>query len=178
MIPTSWTFQNKDFIIREFALEDIDECHLNALNNAWHMRYSRQREFCHSVETTNEYILELKKIRGIMLGVFDRNRKVRLGTVTMTPKGRAISLGFLIYPEFAGKGVLSNVLPILMSGLDSKEVAEWLHIGTHKDNLSMKRVALKQGFQILDYETCRTIFGLNFQNPCDELVHLIKPALR
>jgi hypothetical protein len=42
----------------------------------------------------------------------------------------------------------------------------------------MKRVALKQGFKVLDYETLRAIFGLSFQNPRDELVHLIKPTLR
>lgn len=177
MIPISWTIQNADFIIREFALEDIDELHLNALNSTWHMQYSRQVEIYHSVETTNEYILELKKNHGVMLGVFDSNEKFRLGTVTMTPTGRAISFGFLIYPEFAGKGILSNVLPFLLSELVYKEGVEWLHIGTHKNNLSMKRVALKQGFKVLDYEACRTIFGLGSQNPRDELVHLIKPAL-
>lgn len=178
MIPISWTIQNADFIIREFTLEDIDELHLNALNNTEHMQYSRQAEICHSVETTNEYILELKKVHGVILGVFDSNKKFRLGTVTMTPRGRAISLGFLIYPEFAGKGILSNVLPFLLSELDYRDGVEWLHIGTHKKNLSMKRVALKQGFKVLDYETCQAIFGPSFQNPRDELVHLIKPALR
>lgn len=178
MIPTPRRIQNADFIIRDFALEDVDECHLDALNNTWHMRYSRQVKIYHSVDTTKEYILELKKRHGVMLGIFDSNEKFRLGTVTMTPIGRAISFGFLIYPEFAGKGVLSKVLPFLMSELNYREEVEWLHIGTHKDNLSMRRVALKQGFRVLDYETCRAIFGLSLQNLRNELVHLIKPALR
>jgi RimJ/RimL family protein N-acetyltransferase len=178
MIPIPWTIKNADFILREFTLEDIDEFHLNALNNTQHMRYSRQANIYHCVETTLEYISELKEVGGVILGIFDIDEKFRLGTVTMTPTGRAISFGFLIYPEFAGKGILSNVLPFLLSELDYKEGVEWLHIGTHKDNLSMKRVALKQGFKVLDYETLRAIFGLSFQNPRDELVHLIKPTLR
>ena len=127
----------------------ISESYLNALNDKSHMRFSRHRMVYHTTESSLEFISNLQAKGDVFLGIFNKLNDEIMGTITVTRCGSDISLGFLILPFFASKGVLSQVLPVLLGKMSSISNCNWIHIGTQIDNTAMIRVAEKSGFRVV-----------------------------
>jgi RimJ/RimL family protein N-acetyltransferase len=152
MIRAEWNLTNENIQIRNFYPCDVTSHHVDVLNNRNHMKYSRQRLKTHTLSTARIYFDELQSNGGIALGIFDLNQHFCKGTVTILPVGESVSFGFLVYPEFANSGVLSGSLPLILSKLSEDESLDWMHIGTHIDNIPMRRVAMKHGFKPVGIE--------------------------
>jgi RimJ/RimL family protein N-acetyltransferase len=135
----------QSYLLKAIDISDLDSNYFQALNNLEHMRWSRQGSLNHDFDTAQNYINDLK-IHGEFIGVYDQRLSKLIGTITLRIRGRSAQLGFLVFPQFANKGALSIILPHLREELHTKYDFNSLYIGTKIQNVGMRRVAEKSGF--------------------------------
>jgi len=177
-ISDNWISSTHEFFIRTFSSDDISQTYIEALNNKEHMKYSRQNLDEHSEGTARRFMTEVQERGGFLLGIFNKGEGKNLGTVTILPIGRDVSMGFLIFPDYASAGVLTKVLRTLLPLVEKNCSPNWLHIGTHRENLAMQRVALKNGFRFISQELiCKMINRPDFAVSLEH-VHLLKSNSR
>jgi RimJ/RimL family protein N-acetyltransferase len=159
--------------LRDVQEKDITNEWINALNDKNHMRWSRQRQMEHSVESIRKYIEEVKSSNGEFLGIFKMDGKSSLvGTITVRPVLNFRTLGFLVFPGNSGKGFLSMTVPKLLSTLLQKEDIDGIYIGTHKENVPMRKVAEKNKFELVKFDDLPEKLAL-FTESSDLYIHYL-----
>jgi RimJ/RimL family protein N-acetyltransferase len=175
MNDDNWNCQKTGLQLRKFTSNNITDLHIDALNDREHMKFSRQRFITHTPLTARRYFEELEEKGGFALGIFDINQNNCKGTITISPVAKTLSMGFLVYPEYANKGLLSAVLPCVLALAYREESINWIHIGTHLENLPMQRVAMKNGFLQVDKEWIQIISGT--RKKMTREVHFLRPRI-
>lgn len=174
MRELDWYLEVENIYLDCFQPTHISESYLNALNDKSHMRFSRHRMNYHTTESALEFMGELQAKGDVFLGIFNKIDDEIMGTITITRCGKDISLGFLVLPFFASKGVLSQILPVLLDKMSSILNFNWIHIGTRIENTAMRRVAEKSGFIVVSDELIEKFVG-SYINNQTKYTHLLKP---
>lgn len=156
---------DETLLLRTVYENDICNTWVEALNNKNHMKWSRQRHLTHSIVSIRNYIDELKEEGGSILGIFQKNSKLTLvGTITLRTTANYIILGFLVFPEFAGRGLLKKSLARLLDKAIQDYKINGFYIGTHKDNIPMQMVAETSHFVRCDFEKLPEEISLLIEN--------------
>ncbi|CAN2170601.1 RimL Acetyltransferases, including N-acetylases of ribosomal proteins [Candidatus Nanopelagicaceae bacterium] len=140
-----------DLQLVPFQSKDISHEYLNWLNDASHMRFSNQRHFRHSKESSLEYLNSFEGTSNLFLGVFN-NKDGLVGTVTIYRDlfNDWANIGILISPEMNRRGIATNVFSLLLEELPGMFALHKISSGTCELNLGMISVLQKSGM-FLEY---------------------------
>lgn len=144
--------------LRRFELSDISDKYIDWLNNKEYMRYSNQRHFTHTYETTSQYVLSFENSSNLFLSIKDSNSQL-IGTCTIyyDPYNLIASLGVLISPEVSGQGIAKEVFKILLSELPSDLRVHKIIAGTCESNKKMISV-IENSSMALEYREPKEFF--------------------
>ena len=138
---------------RYFSVTDIDDLHLNNLNDFEHMRFSRA-----SIGATNfldalHYSRQINSEDGFHLAIVNRKHE-RVGscTVIFNQTIKRIELGILIYREFSRQKLGSYAWKFLANKLQTLFLGYKVWAGTLKDNIAMRNVLESSSFVLIKKE--------------------------
>ena len=127
-------------------MNDISNVYLSWLNDRWLMRYSRQRNCVHTLETARAYLASFRQSRNRFVAIRCRRTRELLGTATIfwhTQEERA-DVGILIGKPGLGYG--KEAFCAIVDGLIASGVPR-VTAGTSVSNGAMIRLALSAGMR-------------------------------
>jgi RimJ/RimL family protein N-acetyltransferase len=117
--------------------EFIEELMMNLSDNI-HMKYSRQVQVDHSLQTCADYIAKIQQSGGAYFQIYTEDKVI--GTFTFIPKrDNAVEAGILIFSKFANKGFGRDVWSYAIDYARSLGFKSF-HAGTNIGNFPMRKL--------------------------------------
>jgi len=161
VLPKGW-FSTR-LAMCAFSQEDCSDDYLESLNDREHMRYSRQRFLCHTPETVEVYISELRAVGGELIACRLRNSAKLAATVSarcLQDEG-VVELGLMTLVSYARQGVGHEAWRSVVDVVGSCPEVTLLRAGTDIGNAGMQRIIEGSGF---------TATGSEYRIPRGEVV--------
>ena len=137
--------------LKNLGINDADfiEKLLTNLTNHIHMKYSRQVQINHTLQTCADYIREIQQSGGAYFQVYNANKVI--GTFTFIPKkNEGVEAGILIFSEFSNKGFGRAVWSYAIEYARSLGFKSF-HAGTKIGNFPMRKLMEGSNME-LDYD--------------------------
>ena len=142
-------FESSRFLVRRMVHGDISQEYLDTLNDKNHMRFSRNISTNHTFDSQAIYLKEFEDSRKFIFGIWDKKNNSLVGVINGYIDyylNRSIRLGFLVFKQYAGNGVITESLISLTKYLENQLPGFRLIISTRIENIAMQNVALKCSF--------------------------------
>lgn len=129
---------------------DVSAEYLETLNDSEYMKYSRNSNFRHTVDSQVQYIVDFMLSNNLLFGIKNNKDGKLLGSINcyINFSSMTLNLGFLIFKNYQGMGLASEALELLVRYLESQFPGMTAVIGSNKGNFAMHEVAKKHNFQI------------------------------
>ena len=130
--------QDGTIYIREFRKDDITSSYLSWLNDSELMKFSNQRFFSHTTESSFKYACSFHNTAGLFLAICD-DRDQLVGTMTAyrNTNHRTVDLGIMIGSEFKGRGFGKRAWETLINHLETDGETRKITAGCLDKNLAM-----------------------------------------
>ena len=132
------------------SILDMDEAtkkrHLLELFDKENLKFSRQRDVEHTIDSVEMFIRQTWELGGKFYLIFSKGNVI--GTLTLNRvTNRLQSIGILMYRNHHNSGNASSAIDYAIRTIDAKE-CKAISIGTHVANFPMRRVLEKLKFVI------------------------------
>ena len=137
-------------ILKSLLESDVSKDYLDTLNDSAYMRFSRNSNFFHTLNSQVQYIASFTLSGNLLFGIKSLEDQELLGTINcyINFSERTLDLGFLIFKVHHGRGYASEALGLFIPYLENQFPGMTAVIGTHKENFAMHEVARRLDFQI------------------------------
>ena len=131
-------------------IEDINSEYMETLNNKEYMKFSRHLNTSNDLSSQKRYIASFNDFSRFLLAIKDVNTNTLVGTSTLFVdyRKRNVNVGFLIFLSKAGNNYATLALELLMEFFNTNFPCFTVIIGTRSSNISMKKVAVKNNFNL------------------------------
>jgi RimJ/RimL family protein N-acetyltransferase len=136
--------------IAPLDLNSISNAYLQTLNDHEYMRFSRHSNLVATRESQIEYFSAFNSFDSWIFGITLIESRTLVGTTNLyfDYSNRTISLGFLVFKEYSGKGIARQTLSLMSTYLARTFPGFNILIGTKKSNAPMRRVVESSNFQV------------------------------
>ena len=137
--------------LRPFQKSDIRNTYVSWLNDPEVVKYSNQRFFNHTIETSHNYLKSFKDTNNIYMAIEDRFTKELYGSITAYTQIHhgVTDIGLLIGNKNAwGKGIGFEAWTLMMNFLSTKRYIRKVTGGTLRVNIAMIRIMKKSGMTL------------------------------
>jgi RimJ/RimL family protein N-acetyltransferase len=137
-----------EFAISRLAENNICEEYLKTLNDPSYMRYSLNKDKEFTFESQVEYLHTFDFKSNYLLAIANRQNGdlVATATLRLIPDGTMVNIGFLVLKHFGGMGLGKKALRALSAWVFELYPLVCQQIGTRRENIAMRRIALAAGF--------------------------------
>ena len=141
---------SKRITLAKLLKSDISDEYLETLNDSEYMKYSRNSNFTHTMDSQTQYIVDFNLSSNLLFGIKCNEDGKLLGSINcyIDFSKMTLDLGFLIFRNHQGKGYASEALGLLIPYLEAQFPGMTAVIGSNKNNFAMHEVAKKLNFQI------------------------------
>lgn len=162
--------------LRSFQSSDITPAYIGWLNDPAVVRFSNQRFYQHTAESSARYLADFGKTPNRFLSIARLADGHAIGTLTVywSPQHGTADMGILIGEKSAwGHGFGLDAWLAAMSWLEAQPSLRKITCGTAEPNIGMRRVAEKAGMhlearkirqEIVDGKACDLLFYARFVN--------------
>jgi RimJ/RimL family protein N-acetyltransferase len=121
----------------------IQQSYIDTLNDSEYMKFSRQRNFKHTLKSSIEYLESFNLNSNGHFYALCKSDNDLIGTATiyLNPEEKSANLGFLILKNYANTGYGKLLFTMLVFELIKMENVFYIEIGTSWRNLSMRKIA-------------------------------------
>jgi RimJ/RimL family protein N-acetyltransferase len=125
---------------------DINQTYLSWLNDKEHMKFSNQKYFQHTKESSLVYLEKFEETNNIFFGIFKKNDEM-IGTLTAYYDifNRNANLGILISPNKKGRGYGKEVFKLTLNRLPDFINLHKISSGTCELNIGMLNIFKSSG---------------------------------
>lgn len=136
-----------------FTITRLNERHISSeylatLNDRDYMRFSQHKNSSASLETQREYLNSFNFNSDFLLAITDRKSGEMIATATLRilSDQSLVNIGFLVLKQFGGIGLGKEVLRGLSVWVFELFPLLNQQIGTMRENIGMRKIALAAGF--------------------------------
>ena len=144
---------SSDIYLRRFSILDIDDVHLNELNDTNHLRYSQNSIVKTTYSSACQYLEEVSK-EGAYLAIINKcNERVGTLTLRINYEKKDIEMAILIYKEYSGRSFGTRAWLTAKVGLIQFFGSYRIWAGTLEENIAMIRLLQKSDFHLISKES-------------------------
>lgn len=137
--------------LRTLTKSDVNDRYLNWLNDYEIFKYTEQKYFKHSIESTVDFVVQKYKSEvDLLLGIFCENihiGNIKLGPIRWEHKSSEISY-FIGDKSYWQKGIATKCVKALLKYANEELFLEKINAGYYKINLGSAKVLKNCGFVI------------------------------
>ena len=138
-------------ILRILEVSDVRNHYVDWLNNPEINKYLESRFFTHSLDSTREFVRQMKEDDTVFLfGIFVDNKhigNIKLGPVL--PEHNRANIGLLIgEKEYWGKGIAVEVIKAVVNFAFSELCLEKIDAGCYESHIASKIIFMRAGFSV------------------------------
>jgi RimJ/RimL family protein N-acetyltransferase len=142
------TFKSHGLEIATFEESDLSAQYLSWLNNAQHMRYSRQSLLKHDFNSARNYLETFRGSTNNFLSIKKDGLLIGTATMYVNRDFGTCSAGIMIGSDYAGNGYGKIAWALLIGEVASSLGVRKVNAGTLKENRPMLRLFETSGMEL------------------------------
>jgi ribosomal-protein-alanine N-acetyltransferase len=165
--------EGKHVKLRMFTQEHISDTYLSWLNDPDVVRYSNQRFYCHSHQSSSAYLKTFDFSDAILLAIHLTGTEKYIGTMSVyfSVVHQTADIGMLIgekscWGQGIGQDAWSTMLNLLLYTAKVRKITG----GTLRSNSAMARIMTKSGMSSDGVRSCQEIF----ENKPEDIIYFAK----
>ena len=145
------TLETNRLILRDYRETDLDEMH--RLWSDEKTMYYLDDLICQTIDDTIVYLKTgLANEDGHYFCICEKPNDSFIGSigytiVDTTPLGKIVHLGYMLLPEYHGKGYMTEAVPLVINFAFTQDNCIRINTGCHKENDASRKVLEKTGFR-------------------------------
>lgn len=141
-------FKSEGLEIAAFEESDLSEQYLSWLNNAQHMRYSRQSLLNHDFNSARNYLDTFRGSANRFLSIKKDGLLIGTATIYVNNDYKTCSAGIMVGPDCAGNGFGKIAWALLIGEVASSLGIRKVKAGTLRENIAMLRIFETSGMEL------------------------------